>query len=201
MPQRAKPMNEPVAGHRWVLPTRVSVRPSLSTKSQNLLLLVTNYFAHAKLVAIRPQVCPPERNGPQGRWLPNSESDTDVICRLGLVRACLAPDPSVRWLCSCAHTIDSDPYHSRTGGLHDVERKARSEAQARGESGTGAGGCRVVVASGWRLCRNECGTGGGPASSNDRAESRDHPRRGRAFRRQPVDLLCLRQRERQVSAW
>ena len=33
------------------------------------------------------------------------------------------------------------------------------------------------------------------------AESRNHPRRGRAFRRQPVDLLCLRQGERQVSAW
>ena len=55
------------------------------------------FFAHAKLIAIRPQVCPPERNGPQGRWLPNSESDTDVICKLGLVRACLPPDPSVRW--------------------------------------------------------------------------------------------------------
>ena len=32
-------------------------------------------------------------------------------------------------------------------------------------------------------------------------KSGNHPRRGRAFRRQPVDLLCLRQGERQVSAW
>ena len=111
------------------------------------------------------------------------------------------PTPAYDGNASCAHTIDSDPYHSRTGGLNDVERKARSEAQARGESGTGAGGCRFVVAGGWRLGRDERGTGGGPASSNDHAESRDHPRRGRAFRRQPVDLLCLRQRERQVSAW
>ena len=36
--------------------------------------------------------------------------------------------------------------------------------------------------------------------SSDHAELRNHPRRGRACRRQPVDLLCLRQGERQVSA-
>jgi len=102
---------------------------------------------------------------------------------------------------STSPRIDSDPYHSRTGGLNDVERKARSEAQARGESGTGTRGCRFVVAGGWCLGRDKRSAGGGPASSNDHAESRDHPRRGRAFRRQPVDLLCLRQRERQVSAW
>ena len=111
------------------------------------------------------------------------------------------PTPAYDGNASCAHTIDSDPYHSRTGGLNDVERKARSEAQARGESGTGTRGCRFVVAGGWCLGRDKRSAGGGPASSNDHAESRDHPRRGRAFRRQPVDLLCLRQRERQVSAW
>ena len=33
--------------------------------------------------------------------------------------------------------------------LHDVDRKARPEAQARGESPTSAGGCRFVIASGW----------------------------------------------------
>jgi hypothetical protein len=178
----------------------VSVRPSLSTKSQNLLLLVTNYFARAKLAAICPRACLPERNGPQSRWLPHSKSDTGVICKLGFALA-YRPTPAYDGNASCAHTIDSDPYHSRTGGLNDVERKARSEAQARGESGTGTRGCRFVVAGGWCLGRDKRSAGGGPASSNDHAESRDHPRRGRAFRRQPVDLLCLRQRERQVSAW
>lgn len=112
-----------------------------------------------------------------------------------LVRACFAVDPNVRCLVSCAHTIDSD----QTGGLHDVERKVRSEAQARCENHIGARSCRFVVASGWRRGRDERVAGGGPAYAKDRAEPRTHPRRGRAFRRQPVDLLCLRQRERQAS--
>jgi hypothetical protein len=88
---------------------------------------------------------------------------------------------------------------TETGGLYDAELKAHSEAEARGESRTGARGCRFIVASGWRLRRN--GAGGGPAQPKDRTGSRNHPRRGRAFRRQPVDLLCLRQGEREASAW
>ena len=94
------------------------------------------------------------------------------------------------WLC---FTIDTGPY---TGGLYDVERKAHSEAQERSESGTGTRCCRFVVAGGWRLGRDGRGSIGGPAHAKDRPEPRNHPRRGRTFRRQPVDLLCLRQRER-----
>jgi hypothetical protein len=68
------------------------------------------------------------------------------------------------WLCSHNRS-------DRTGGLHDAERKESSEAQARSKSRTGARGCRIVVASGWRLRRNERRAGGGPAHAKDRAES------------------------------
>jgi hypothetical protein len=86
-----------------------------------------------------------------------------------------------------------------TGGLYDAERKAHSEAEARSESGAGARGCRFVVASRWCLRRN--GADGGAAQPKDRIGSRNHPRRGRAFRRQPVQLLCLRQGEREARGW
>ena len=82
------------------------------------------------------------------------------------------------------------------GELYDVERKAHSEAEERRESGAGTRCCWFVVAGGWRLGRNKRGAGSGPADAKDGAESSNHPRRGRAFRRQPVDLLRLRQGER-----
>ena len=87
----------------------------------------------------------------------------------------------------------------RNGGFYNAELKAHSETDARSEGNTGARGGRFVVAGGWRLCRN--GPSGGPAPAKDRAESRNHSRRGRAFRRQPVDLLCLRQGEREARGW
>ncbi len=201
MPQRAKTVNEPVAGHRWVLPCRVSVRPSLST-SLKIFFFQSQIISHARNVqrfahgfARRNETAGRADSSPFGNLTPMLSANSTWYA------LAYRPTPAYDSNASCAHTIDSDPHHSRTGGLHDVERKARSEAQARGESGTGAGGCRFVVAGGGRLGRDKRSAGGGPASSSDHAESRNHPRRGRAFRRQPVDLLCLRQRERQVSAW
>jgi hypothetical protein len=74
------------------------------------------------------------------------ESVKIFICRLRFVR--LLSERPQRTMITLAVLTQSFPTHiSRTGGLHDVERKARSEAQARGESGTGAGGCRFIVAS------------------------------------------------------
>ena len=68
------------------------------------------------------------------------------------------------------------------------------------QAGESAGGHRVGLQTSARLefIRVYAGR---PASSSDYAKSRNHARRGRAFRRQPVDLLCFRQGERQVSAW
>jgi hypothetical protein len=112
-----------------------------------------------------------------------------------MVSACFALDAVIynRYLCSTIAIIDPQQYQ---GELYDVERKAHSETQGRSESGTGTRCCRFVVAGGWRLGRDGRGSIGGPADAKDRAESSNHPWRGRAFRRQPVDLLCLRQGER-----
>src|SRR6516165_443708 len=114
--------------------------------------------------------------------------------------ACLASDATVILDCNLCSTIAIIDPNSIKGELYDVERKAHSEAQERSESGTGTRCCRFVVAGGWRLGRDGRGSIGGPAHAKDRPEPRNHPRRGRTFRRQPGDLLCLRQRDHEGAA-
>ena len=97
------------------------------------------------------------------------------------------------YLCSTIAIIDPNSIRENftmSNAKHTPKRRSAGKAVPV----LGAAG--LLSLGGWRLGRNKRGAGSGPADAKDGAESSNHPRRGGAFRRQPVDLFSLRQGER-----
>ena len=93
---------------------------------------------------------------------------------------------------------DRRTFAGRHGGLDYATDEAGFEAKAPEGSRTGVGSRRrVFVAGGRRIRSNRAGSG--YTVVGHRTASRNHPQRGGNLRRQPGDILCLRQGKRRIA--
>ncbi len=88
----------------------------------------------------------------------------------------------------------------RHGRTRHATCKACFEAKGSEGNRTGFGSCRDVLVAGGRRIRINRGTGSGHSVAGYRGASRAYSHRGGNLRRQPGDVLCLRQGNRRDTA-
>ena len=106
-------------------------------------------------------------------------------------------DRLARRICTgYSHEAGLEPFISRHGGATNATRETSFEAQAYFEIRSGVGCRRIDVFTSGRRIRSSRADDRRGEFAGPRTGSPIHARRGRNRRRQPRDVLCLRQGKR-----